>query len=58
MGTNLKAPGWQPSPKEIEGKEKLGDPDWLPTPVKMDDGQQQTTKGCIERVKFSFGGGV
>ena len=33
-GTSYKAPYWQPSPMEIEGKEKLGAPDWLTTPVK------------------------
>ena len=45
MGTSYKTPGWHPCQTGIDGKEKLGAPDWPPTPVKMDDGQLQTKKG-------------
>ena len=44
-GNYFKAPDWQPSPKGIEGEEKLVAPDLPPPPVKMEDEQLQTTKG-------------
>ena len=44
MGTTYKAADYQPSLTGINCRDKLGVPDWSPTPVKMGDGKLQTKK--------------